>query len=207
MKYFGSHAYKDDRIYVLELLEMTKGNLPVWAVFTRRNTEKLPTIKIKYFSTKASAVEYVKSTEPSLPLISLYGEVPIRPKNFEDHYRDLKSAGLNSALDRVYSRPFSLSDFYLATTTSLDYSEEFKKQPPDEFINRLAHQILPILVLGNPKKFYSRVNRHHPENYLLDLWYQFVYIYFSHILFVYLTNNLLPTLNPQQTVSAHSPAR
>ena len=43
-------------------------------------------------------------------------------------------------------------------------------QTDDKFLYNFAHVALPILALGNPKKFYKDVSSENGKQYLINIW-------------------------------------
>ena len=77
LEYQGD-IYRDDRIYVINLSQATvkRGaeTRTKWVLGTYRNSIQLPATRTDQFDTREEAIEYLKECEPTVPLISLWGE-------------------------------------------------------------------------------------------------------------------------------------
>ncbi len=90
----GEH-YRDDRMFVLYLCKCTEKiqiehisttiyhkNPPQdakWCLVTYRNVERYIAVRADTFETKQEAEQYIKSIEPTVPLVSLGGILGTRP--------------------------------------------------------------------------------------------------------------------------------
>ena len=99
MKRWEGEVYLDDRLFILDLHQATKGKHDVWAVTTRRNIQPFPPWRVDDFATKAEAIRYLMGVEPSTPRISLEGRSPEPKLTYEDHLLWCKSEGMPSAME------------------------------------------------------------------------------------------------------------
>lgn len=104
MKEFQGRLYYDDRLFVLYLCKGTveidsagvvfttiyHENPPVdsyWCLVTYGNYANYPPHNVKILETKEQAVDYIKTTEPTTPLISLGGQSPQKPLLYEEYVK------------------------------------------------------------------------------------------------------------------------
>lgn len=91
-------AYKDDRLFILDLTQAKKDGKSVWAVVTRRNHDGFPPVRTDEFESKEQAVEYIKKIEPTTPLISLLGKQPDRSLSYDVYCGRLHKEDLPTAM-------------------------------------------------------------------------------------------------------------
>jgi hypothetical protein len=159
--------YNDDRLFILDLTQAKRGNHIIWAVVTRYNYQGFSPFRVDEFDTREEAVEFIKKTEPSTPRISLGGNSPQIPISYEAHCQLLESEGIPTSLE-IYKMNIGNKRELI-----LDSIQEDKKPsppPPSNFLYNYAHVALPILALGNPKKFYSDISGRGGKQYLLTMW-------------------------------------
>ena len=99
MKLWQGQAYKDDRLFILDLHQASKGKETVWAVATRRNIDGFPPFRVDDFTSKEEAVDFIERTEPQTPRISLDGASPKQALPYPEYLMLLKREGLPSAMD------------------------------------------------------------------------------------------------------------
>jgi hypothetical protein len=115
MELYQGEIYKDDRLFILDLVQTRKGNELVWSVITRRNQDSFPPFRSDEFTTKEEAIEFIKSIEPTTPLISLEGKAPGSQLSYEQYCNKLKDIGVPSAIEiynmnRTTQREIIISD-------------------------------------------------------------------------------------------------
>jgi len=169
MNSYQGKNYNDDRLFILDLTQAKKGNRVIWAVVRRCNYQGFPSFRVDEFDTKGEAVEFIKRTEPSTPRISLGGNSPQIPISYEAYCQLLESEGFPSSLEIYEMNKGNKRELIL------DSIQEVKKPisppaPPNKFLYNYAHVALPILALGNPKKFYSDISGSGGKQYLLTMW-------------------------------------
>ena len=98
MNLFQGQAYKDDRLFILDLQLAKKSGKPVWAVTTRRNIDSFPPFRVDDFQTKESAIAFIEKLEPETPRISLGGKPPPQPLGYTDYLMQLSKEGVPSAM-------------------------------------------------------------------------------------------------------------
>lgn len=111
MKLWDGEMYLDDRLFILDLQQATKGKFTldlqqlgkgkrdVWAVTRRRNTKSFPPSGSDDFTTEEEAVDYIMRVEPATPRISLEGDSPQPKLTYEEHLLWCKSEGIPSAME------------------------------------------------------------------------------------------------------------
>ena len=52
MNIYKGMIYNDDRLFILDLTQVSKGNRIIWAVITRRNYDRFPASRVDDFDTK-----------------------------------------------------------------------------------------------------------------------------------------------------------
>tara|TARA_B100000780_G_scaffold74753_1_gene50264 strand:+ start:1064 stop:1759 length:696 start_codon:yes stop_codon:yes gene_type:complete len=94
--------YRDDRIFVINLSHGKEGEVPKWILSTYRNTVHIKVYKTNCFDNKEEAVNYLKSIEYEVPLISNHGnplEIPKDIENKWEYFNEwLKKRNLFSAI-------------------------------------------------------------------------------------------------------------
>ncbi len=101
-KEFKDIIYNDDRMFVLYLCKCTikdkegerfitttihHDEIPddfIWSVITFRNNERYTAVKGNHFKTKEEAKAFIRETYPTVPLISLNGEAPQKPLQYDE---------------------------------------------------------------------------------------------------------------------------
>lgn len=161
--------YNDDRLFILDLTQAKKGNRIIWAVVTRHNYQGFPPFRIDEFDSKEDAVSFIMKTEPSTPRISLGGNSPQIPISYEAYCQLLESEGLPSSLEIYEMNKGNQREIILEAI------QEEKRPippptPPNRFLYNFSHAALPILALGNPKKFYADISGSSGKQYLLTMW-------------------------------------
>lgn len=99
MHLFEGRVYNDDRLFILDIALTEKDCHTFWVVVTRRNHEGFPPYRVDEFRSKEEALEFIKKTEPTTPLISLGVKSPINPLSYEDYCKKLKEINIPSALE------------------------------------------------------------------------------------------------------------
>ena len=99
MKLWHGQAYKDDRLFILDLHQASKGSETVWAVTTRRNINGFPPFRVDDFMSKAEAIAFIQRIEPETPRISLNGASPEQLLPYPEYLMLLKREGLPSAME------------------------------------------------------------------------------------------------------------
>lgn len=99
---YKGQDYRDDRMFVINLSHGKEGDVPKWVLCTYRNTFQLITSKTNCFDTKEEAIDYLKSVEHEVPLISNDGkplEIPDDIENKWEYFNEwLEQRGLFSAI-------------------------------------------------------------------------------------------------------------
>lgn len=99
---YKGEDYRDDRMFVINLSHGKEGDVPKWILSTYRNTVRLITSKTNCFDTKEEAIDYLKSVEHQVPLISNDGdplEIPDDIENKWEYFNKwLQQRGLFSAI-------------------------------------------------------------------------------------------------------------
>lgn len=99
---YKGEDYRDDRMFVINLSHGKEGDVPKWILSTYRNTVRLITSKTNCFDTKEEAIDYLKSVEHEVPLISNDGdplEIPDDIENKWEYFNKwLEQRGLFSAI-------------------------------------------------------------------------------------------------------------
>lgn len=99
---YKGEDYRDDRMFVINLSHGKEGDVPKWILSTYRNTVRLITSKTNCFDTKEEAIDYLKSVEHEVPLISNDGdplEIPDDIENKWEYFKKwLEQRGLFSAI-------------------------------------------------------------------------------------------------------------
>jgi hypothetical protein len=96
---FNGTIYNDDRILILELVEINKNSKQMWTVLTRRNCEGYPIGLANEFESIEEAIEFVKEIEPRIPLISLNGNPPQNRLPYNKYCDELNKNGIISCLE------------------------------------------------------------------------------------------------------------
>ena len=101
--HFDGQEYYDDRLFVLELAQVTTRSLTQieaprqrWAVITRRNVPGYPTSRSDDFGTREGAVHFVHQIAPTTPRISLGGKSPTPEPTLAEYKAWLLSCGLEA---------------------------------------------------------------------------------------------------------------
>ena len=99
---YEGEDYRDDRIFVINLSYGKEGDVPKWILSTYRNTVHLIGRSTKCFDSKEEAIDYLKSIEQEVPLISNHGnplEIPEGIENKREYFNEwLKKRNLFSAI-------------------------------------------------------------------------------------------------------------
>ena len=99
---YEGEDYRDDRIFVINLSYGKEGDVPKWILSTYRNTVHLIGRSTKCFDSKEEAIDYLKSIEQEVPLISNHGnplEIPEGIENKWEYFNEwLKKRNLFSAI-------------------------------------------------------------------------------------------------------------
>ena len=99
---YEGEDYRDDRIFVINLSYGKEGDVPKWILSTYRNTVHLIGRSTKCFDSKEEAIDYLKSIEQEVPLISNHGnplEIPEDIENKWEYFNEwLKKRNLFSAI-------------------------------------------------------------------------------------------------------------
>ena len=99
---YKGQDYRDDRMFVINLSHGKEGDVPKWILSTYRNTVRLITSKTNCFDTKEEAIDYLKSVEYEVPLISNDGkplEISDDIENKWEYFNEwLEQRGLFSAI-------------------------------------------------------------------------------------------------------------
>jgi hypothetical protein len=103
---FQGKEYLDDRMFVLELAQVTtqsglRAETPKkrWAVITRRNIPGFPPTRVDDFETREEALQYLLNIVPTTPRISLRGESPSPTPSLAEFRTWLASSGLDPLPD------------------------------------------------------------------------------------------------------------
>lgn len=99
MKLYEGQLYNDDRLFILDLSQITKGTEKIWAVITRRNCKGFPPYRVDEFDTKEDAIAFIKRIEPTTPLISFGGKSPQIPLEYTAYCTELTNLGIPSSLE------------------------------------------------------------------------------------------------------------
>ena len=91
-------AYRDDRLFYLDLIQVDKGDGKPWVVITRKNTDTSAPIRVDSFKTKKGAVDYIRAVEPKTPRVSLKGESPKPAPSYGEYLAWLEENDWPSAL-------------------------------------------------------------------------------------------------------------
>jgi hypothetical protein len=161
--------YNDDRLFILDLTQAKKGNRIIWAVVTRHNYQGFPPFQIDEFDSKEDAVSFIMKTESSMPRISLGGDSPQIPISYEANCQLLESEGIPSSLE-IYELNKGNKREIILEALQEEKRPNPPPTPPKRFLYNFAHVALPILALGNPKKFYSDISGSGGKQYLLTMW-------------------------------------
>ena len=89
---YEGEDYRDDRIFVINLSYGKEGDVPKWILSTYRNTVHLIGRSTKCFDSKEEAIDYLKSIEQEVPLISNHGnplEIPEGIENKWEYFNEL----------------------------------------------------------------------------------------------------------------------
>ena len=99
---YEGEDYRDDRIFVINLSYGKEGDVPKWILSTYRNTVHLIGRSTKCFDSKEEAIDYLKSIEQEVPLISNHGnplEIPEDIENKWEYFNEwLEQRNLFSAI-------------------------------------------------------------------------------------------------------------
>jgi hypothetical protein len=99
---YEGEDYRDDRIFVINLSYGKEGDVPKWILSTYRNTVHIRSYKTNCFDSKEEAIDYLKSIEQEVPLISNHGnplEIPEDIENKWEYFNEwLKKRNLFSAI-------------------------------------------------------------------------------------------------------------
>ena len=99
---YEGEDYRDDRIFVINLSYGKEGKVPKWILSTYRNTVHLIGRSTHCFDSKEEAIDYLKSIEQEVPLISNHGnplEIPEDIENKWEYFNEwLKKRNLFSAI-------------------------------------------------------------------------------------------------------------
>ena len=109
--HFEGCEYFDDRLFVLELAQVTTRSLTQvetpksrWAVITRRNVRGYPPFRSDDFETRDEALHYLHSMAPTTPRVSLRGKSPNPILSLAEFKAWLACSGLDPS-SRVVSEP------------------------------------------------------------------------------------------------------
>ena len=83
---YKGEDYRDDRIFVINLSYGKEGETPKWILSTYRNTVHLRVYKTNCFDSKEEAIDYLKSIEQEVPLISNHGNPLEIPEDIENKW-------------------------------------------------------------------------------------------------------------------------
>ena len=108
--HFNGFDYHDDRMFILYLCKATLDTTPnperihwttihhegapaghLWCVATYRNSNGYPIFRVDHFRKREDAISYMMIVEPEVPLVSLNGLPPSKPKSFQE-FTDWKNA-------------------------------------------------------------------------------------------------------------------
>ena len=99
---YKGEDYRDDRIFVINLSYGKEGKVPKWILSTYRNTVHLIGRSTHCFDSKEEAIDYLKSIEQEVPLISNHGnslEIPEDIENKWEYFNEwLEQRNLFSAI-------------------------------------------------------------------------------------------------------------
>jgi hypothetical protein len=96
---YEGRFYNDDRLFILDLSQATKGKERIWVVVTRRKYKGFPPYRVDEFNTKEDAIAFIKRIEPTTPLISFEGKSPRKPLEYAEYCAELKRLGIPSSLE------------------------------------------------------------------------------------------------------------
>ena len=99
---FQDQEYFDDRLFVLYLckgiVNFTSDGFvdttiyheqsppeSIWCVVTYRNSNRYPLFSVTHFRKREDAVSYIKTIEPTTPLVCLNGKSPETPFSYEEY--------------------------------------------------------------------------------------------------------------------------
>ena len=99
MLLFNHTLYYDDRILIIELVEINKNSKQMWSVLTRRNCEGYPIVLDNEFGSIEDAIEFIKEIEPRIPLISHQGNPPKIRLPYNKYCDELNKKGIISCLE------------------------------------------------------------------------------------------------------------
>lgn len=171
MYLYQGKIYNDDRLFILDLVRARRCDKYLWSVVTRRNHQGHPAFRADEFVSKTEAADFIKRTDPTTPRISLGGTSPQIPLSYDEHCGLLHRDGVPSALEiyelnRRTPREIILEE---VEDEGVDISMNDSRTGNSFFYN-YAHVALPILALGNPRKFYRDVSTRKGMQYLISIW-------------------------------------
>jgi len=101
--HFDGQEYYDDRLFVLELAQVTTRSLTRseaprnrWAVITRRNIPGYSPFRSDDFGTREEAIQFLHQIAPTTPRISLGGKSPTPEPTLPEYRAWLLSSGLEA---------------------------------------------------------------------------------------------------------------
>jgi len=129
----NGEIYNDDRMFLVAVCKCTireeddmiittiyHDNSPPnheWCITTFENTKRAPATRVDHFRTKYDAIEYMKKVEPGTPLLSLGGQSPNPPiqydqyicwkkeNNLKDYnYKNFYLEGGNNHTENIYQK-------------------------------------------------------------------------------------------------------
>lgn len=171
MYLYQGKIYNDDRLFILDLVRARKGDRYIWSIITRRNHEGHPAFRVDEFESRKAAVEFVKRTEPTTPRISLGGKSPEIPLSYDEYCKQLKQDGVPSAIEIYELNRRTPREIIVEEVESGGGKIQMNNPVAgNSFFYNYAHVALPILALGNPKKFYRDASSRRGNQYLIRIW-------------------------------------